>query len=250
MTPPSISLHPLNIGHRGAGGLAPENTLAAFRAGLAAGADGFELDVQRTIDGHLVVFHDEDLARITGVSGRVVESPLAQLRSLDAGSCYGPQWAGEPIPTLDEVLQALPGTCWLNLEAKRFSVASDGLETALVRAIERHNLFERCLVSSFNPIILWRISRLHRGISLGLLYGPGMPLGLGRGWPRRLLRLAALHPHHTQVTPSLVEKAHGRRLRVNTWTVNEPGEMRRLIAARVDAIITDRPDILSTVLDH
>lgn len=246
--PRNETLRPLTIGHRGARGLAPENTLAAFRAGLAAGADGAEFDVQRTADGHLVVFHDDNLRRICGVQGRIVASTLAQLRELDAGRYFGPQFAGEMIPTLDEVLDTLPGSCWINIEAKRFALRSDGLEGAIVQAIQRRNLYERCLVSSFNPVILWRIGRMDRRVPLGLLYEPDLPLLLGRGWPRRLLRLHALHPWAGQVTADLVRRAHREGYAVNTWTVNELPEMQRLIALGVDGIITDRPDVLASFL--
>jgi len=237
----------LNLGHRGARGLAPENTLAAFQAGLAAGADGVELDVQRTVDGHLVVFHDDDLERITGVPGRLVDMPLARLLELDAGSYFSPQYAGERIPTLDEVLDALPAGCWVNIEAKRNTPGSDGLEAAIVRVVRRRNLYGHCVVSSFNPVALWRIGRMDRGIPLGLLYNPGLPLGLGRGWPRHFLRLAALHPRYNLVTPDLVAAVHRRGQQLNTWTVNEPADMGRLVVMGVDAIITDRPDLLEAV---
>ena len=240
---------PLNIGHRGGMGLAPENTLAAFRAGLAAGADGVELDVQRTADGQLVVFHDDDLRRIARVSGRVTTSTLEQLRELDAGRYFGVQFAGEPIPTLEQAIAFLPAPAVINIEAKRNTVRSDGLEEEIADAIARHNLFERCVVSSFNPFILWRLGRRDRRIPLGLLYSPDMRLGLGRGWPRRLLSLRALHPRHDLVTAGLVRLARGLGLQVNTWTVNEVAEMRRLIDLGVDAIITDRPDLLRAVLE-
>lgn len=242
------SARPLNLGHRGARGLAPENTLAGMVAAMQAGADGVEFDVQRTADGHLVVFHDDDLKRICGVGGRVVTSTLAQLRELDAGRHFGPQFAGEPIPTLDEVIEALPASAFLNIEAKRFRLRSDGLEAGLVEAIGRHNLLERCIVSSFNPVLLWRVQRMDRTIPMGLLYAPDLPFGFNRGWPRRLLRLAALHPYHKQVTLQLLQAAHARGQRVNTWTVNEPADMRRLIELGVDGIITDRPDLLSALL--
>ncbi len=238
---------PRNIGHRGARALAPENTLAGMRAAMAAGADGVEFDVQRTADGHLVVFHDDDLQRICGVSGRIVTSTLAQLRELDAGRHFGPQFAGEPIPTLDEVLEALPAHAFVNIEAKRFRFRSDGLEAGIVDAVYRHNLLGRCIVSSFNPVLLWRLGRMDRAIPLGLLYAPDEPPGLNRGWPRYGLRLAALHPYHEQVTAKLVQQAHARGQQINTWTVNEPAEMRRLIDLGVDGIITDRPDLLSRV---
>lgn len=239
---------PLNIGHRGAAGLAPENTLAAFQAGVAAGADGVELDVQRTRDGHLVVFHDDDLQRLAGVRGSVVTSTLDQLRELDVGRHFALRFLGESIPTLDQVVEALPSTTLINLEAKRFTMGNDGLEAAIIQAIHHHNLLGRCLVSSFNPLILWRISRMDRTIPLGLLYEPGMSLGLGRGWPRRVMPLAALHPYFEQVSPDLVSMAHDHGWLVNTWTVNDPQDMARLIAMGVDGIITDRPDLLSALL--
>jgi glycerophosphoryl diester phosphodiesterase len=235
---------PLNLGHRGARNLAPENTLAGMRAGMAAGADGVEFDVQRTADGHLVVFHDDDLQRICSVAGRIVTSTLAQLRELDAGSHFGPQFAGEPIPTLDEVIETLPVRAFLNIEAKRFRLRSDGLEAGIAEAFRRHSLAGRCIISSFNPVLLGRMARIDRSIPLGLLYAPDLPFGFRRGWPRYLLRLHALHPHYEQVDPELLRKAHARGQQINTWTVNEPAEMRRLIDLGVDSIITDRPDLL------
>jgi glycerophosphoryl diester phosphodiesterase len=239
---------PLNIGHRGARALAPENTLAGMRAAQAAGADGVEFDVQRTRDGHLVVFHDDDLKRICGVGGRIVTSTLAQLRELDAGRHFGPKFAGELIPTLDEVLETLLASAFVNIEAKRFRFRSDGLEAGIVDAFRRHNLAGRSIVSSFNPVLLWRLGRMDRSIPLGLLYAPDEPVGLNRGWPRHFLRLAALHPYHGQVTPDLMQQARGRGQQINTWTVNEPDDMRRLIDLGVDSIITDRPDLLSALL--
>lgn len=239
---------PLNIGHRGAKGLAPENTLPAFRIGLAAGADGVEFDVQRTADGHLVVFHDDDLKRIAGVTGRIVTSTLAMLRELDVGRYFGPQFAGEVIPTLDEVLDSLPGDCFINIEAKRFKMRSDGLEAGLVEAIRRRNLFDRCLVSGFNPVIIRRVRRMDTRISIGLLYEPDLPLMLGVAWPRRVMRVQALHPWTGQLTEKLVQQAHREGYPVNTWTVNAPEEMRRVIDLGVDGIITDRPDVLAAML--
>lgn len=239
---------PLNLGHRGARGLAPENTLAGMAAGMAAGADGVEFDVQRTADGHPVVFHDDDLRRICNVSGRIVTSTLAQLRELDAGRYFGPQFAGELIPTLDEVLETLPANAFVNIEAKRFRFRSDGLEAGIAEAFQRHSLAGRCIVSSFNPVLLWRLARIDRRVPLGLLYAPDLPAGLNRGWPRHLLRLAALHPYQGQVTPKLVQQVRRRGQQINTWTVNEPAEMRRLIDLGVDGIITDRPDLLSALL--
>lgn len=241
---------PLNIGHRGARALAPENTLAGLRAGIQAGADGVEFDVQRTRDGHLVLFHDDDLARITGVRGLVVKNTLAQLRELNAGGYFGPQYADEMIPTLDEAIDSLPRDCFLNIEAKRKKLLSDGLEAGIAEAVRRHNLYDRVIVSSFNPAALWRVGRRDRRISLGLLYETGMPFLLDSGWPRTFLRLGALHPSWGMVTPEFVQETHARGQRVFTWTVNEPEDMQLMIDAGVDGIITDRPDLLAALLDQ
>lgn len=241
---------PLNLGHRGARGLAPENTLAGIRAGVAAGVNGFEFDVQRTRDGQLVVFHDDDLQRIAGVAGSVVTSTLAQLRELDMGSHFGPQFRGELMPTLDEWIETAPAACFLNIEAKRTPYGNDGLEAALVATVQRHNLYDRCLVSSFNVAALWRMARLDRRLPLGLLYAPDMLPGLNWGWPRFFLRLVALNPYYEQVTPGLVRREHAHGRQVNTWTVNDPAEMRRLVALGIDGIITDRPDLLTAVLQE
>ena len=118
---------------------------------------------------------------------------------------------------------------------------SDGLEAGIAEAVQRHNLYERCLVSCFNPVILWRIGHRDRRISLGLLYEPDLPLLMGVAWPRRLMRVNALHPWTGQLTQKLVNQAHREGHPVNTWTVNAPEDMRRVIDLGVDGIITDRP---------
>ena len=116
------------------------------------------------------------------------------MRELNAGGYFGPQFAGEMIPTLDEAIETLPAGCFLNIEAKRKKLLSDGLEAGIAAAVRRHNLYDRVLVSSFNPAALWRIGRKDRRIPLGLLYEMGMPFLMDTGWPRTFLRLAALHP--------------------------------------------------------
>lgn len=241
---------PLNIGHRGARDLAPENTVAGLLAGISAGADGVEFDVQCTKDGHLVLFHDDTLTRITGVRGLLVKCTLAQLRELNAGGYFGPQYAGELIPTLDEAIERLPAGCFLNIEAKRKKLLSDGLERGIAEAVRRHNLYDRVIVSSFNPVALWRIGRIDRRIPLGLLYETGMPFLMDTGWPRQMLRLAALHPSWGLVTPEFVAEAHARGQKVFSWTVNDPEDMHLMIEAGVDGIITDRPDILAQALEQ
>lgn len=230
----------LNLAHRGARKVAPENTIPAFTKAIELGADGIELDVQLSADGELFVLHDLTLNKTTNGTGAAAALPLAALRELDAGSWLGEAWRGTPIPTLDEVFDALPDSAYVNIELKRFSVLSDGLEEAITAFIARRNLAGRVVVSSFNPVILWRLRQAP--FPLGLLYAPGEALGFAYGQARRFLRLDALHPYHQQVRSPLPS------LPVNTWTVNEEADMRRLLELGVNAIITDVPDVLAAVM--
>lgn len=226
----------LNLAHRGARTVAPENSLAAFQLAIEQGADGVELDVQLSADGHLFVLHDIYLDATTDGQGPAATLPLAALKELDIAIRRDESWRGTRIPTLDEVFDALPGDTFVNLELKRYTFPSDGLETAITRFVQHRNLRSRVVVSSFNPVILWRLR--HERFPLGLLYAPNLPVWLRWGQARHVLRLDALHPHHSQVRAPL------SKLPINTWTVNEAGEMQRLLKLGVHAIITDRPDVL------
>ena len=230
----------LNLAHRGARQAAPENTLPAFERAMQMGADGLELDVQLSADGELFVFHDTLLDQLTNGTGVAASYTLAALKELDAGSHFGQAWRGTPIPTLDEVFDLLPDDAFVNIELKRDTIARDGLEEAIVEFIQRRNLASRIVVSSFNPVILWRLRK--EAFPLTLLYSPGMPVWLEYGQARHFLRLDALHPFYPQVRAPLPD------LPINTWTVNEPSEMRRLLALQVNAIITDVPDLLHGIM--
>lgn len=139
------------IGHRGASEVAPENTMAAFTTALDLGADGFEFDVQLTSDGHPVVIHDTNLDRTTNGTGPVFDATLEQVRDLDAGSWFGPEFAGAQIPTLDEVLA---------LDAKVFELEIKGWGRAVldtvVETVERAGVFDRVKFTGWNHAMLCR----------------------------------------------------------------------------------------------
>lgn len=194
---------PLDIGHRGAPEAAPENTLAAFEAARQMGADGVELDVLLTADGVPVVCHNLTVDKTTNGTGCIRDLTVEQIKALDAGSWFHSRFAGERIPTLQEVLE------WAG----------------------------RDMDMLLNP-----------EIQTGLLCAPALPIPLRRAWLHPLARPNALHPHHTMVTPGYLQWARNRGYHVNTWTVNEPAEMRRLTRLGVDIIITDRPNVLHEVL--
>ncbi len=240
---------PLNFAHRGASYEAPENTLAAFLLAAELGADGVELDVQLSKDGEVVVIHDLNLECSTNGSGPVRERTLAQLKDLDAGGWFDPGYAGQQVPTLQEVIDAVGHRLLLNIELKTPSLRDDGLVAEVVRTIEDNHLLDRVIVSSFNPIALWRVRRLEPWIPIGLLYAPDLPLPLRHPWARHLLKLEALHPRHSLVDQRYLRWARGRGYGVHTWTVDDPGRMWQLMRLGVELIITNRPDLLSQVLE-
>jgi len=239
--------HPLNIGHRGAGGLAPGNTLAAFQVALDLGIDGVELDVHLCRTGEVVVIHDFTVDATTNGTGRVKDLSLDELKALDAGSWFDARFAGERIPTLAEVFDTVGDRLLVNVELKSFSPRTDGLEAEVIRLIRERKLARTALISSFNPFALWRTRRLAPDLKLGLLYAHNLPLPLRRAWLAFLSRPEALHPDYSMVDEALMARARVNGREVNTWTVNEPDDMRRMIALGVDGIITDRPDVLREV---
>ena len=240
---------PLNFAHQGASYEAPGNTLAAFLLAAELGADGIELDVQLTRDGEIVVIHDFTLEATTNGRGRVSDQTLAELKRLDAGSWFDPAFATQRIPTLQEVVEAVGHRLLLNIELKTARLGDDGLAAAVVCLLEKNHLLDRVVVSSFNPVAVWRVRRLNPWIALGLLYAPTAPLLLRRPWMRHLVRPDALHPHHTLVDAAYVRSARQKGYRVHTWTVDDSQEMERLIQAGTDLVITKRPDLLRQLVD-
>jgi glycerophosphoryl diester phosphodiesterase len=241
----------LNIAHRGASAYAPENTLAAFRLALEVGADGFELDVMLSADGHLVVIHDDTVDRTTDGSGPVRQKTLAELKALDAGARFDARFTGERIPTLQEVLHLVAGSrAFVNVEIKTDSLKGDGLEEKLVALIRGRGLGERLLISSFNPFALWRMRRLAPDLSLALLYAENQRVYLRNRWFAFLSRPDALNPSFRLAAQEHVRWAKSKGYRLYVWTVDEESEMRRLIALGVDGMITNKPDLLRQVCEQ
>ena len=161
---------PLVVAHRGASGYAPENTFASFALGLEQGADLLELDVHLSRDGEPVVIHDEALDRTTDGRGLVVEHTVAELRQFDAGAWFGPQFAGQRIPTLDEVLAWARGRICLALEIKNAPSFYPGIEAKIAALLDRHDMLRRTLVISFDHPALRRLGGLAPGLLTGALY--------------------------------------------------------------------------------
>ncbi|MGB1656669.1 MAG: glycerophosphodiester phosphodiesterase [Longimicrobiales bacterium] len=247
---------PMLVAHRGGGRLAPENTMTAFRAATDEwGADMLELDVRLSKDGVVMVIHDETVDRTTNGTGRVAEQTLAQLSELDAGyrftdldgaSSY--RGKGVTIPTLRQVLESFPDI-WLNIEAKEARVAGPLVE--LIRAFDaQHRVLvaaevERNRVDARGYEGPWGASRTHCFLFWLLHRLPG-----GTRYTPKIdaFQVPERWKGHRVLTPRLIDEAHRRNIPVHVWTVDDPDDMRRLLSWGVDAIQTDRPDLLSEVL--
>jgi len=228
---------PLIIGHRGASAHAPENSLPSFARAAADAADGVELDVLRCASGEVVVFHDDDLARLGGRPERIAALSLAQLRGLRLVS-------GAAIPTLAEALEACGPAALVNVELKASGVSWSELR-ALVGAVaavtDVAGLRERILISSFHPYAVWAWQdRVYR-IPAGLLFEAQAPVHLRRAWALPWLRPFSAHPQDVLCDAVALRRWHTQGYRVAVWTVDEPSALRRLAAAGVDALITNDP---------
>lgn len=211
---------------------------------MELGARFIETDLRLTRDSHLVAVHDETLDRTTNGRGRVDKHTLAELRALDAGSWFAPEFAGERIPTLEEILAfSLEHDIGLYLELKPGGVWRS--EHALVGALRGSPVTDRLVVLCFDEQILKAIYDLEPSWMTGLL-----EQHQAAGLVERALGVGArqVAPHWTLVSHELVQQAHAAGLMVVPWTVNEPEPMRALIALGVDGIITDYPDRLVALL--
>lgn len=232
---------PLVLGHRGACQHAPENTLASFRLAREQGADGIEFDTKRCASGEVVIMHDFTVDRTTNGHGETHALTLAQLRALDAGG-------GERVPTLDEVFEEVGADLLLNIEVTNYVTRNDGLEEAIVVTIQRHNMGERVMFSSFNPFSLRKLAGLAPSIPAGILYHPNMPVHLRNVWLAPFVPHAFRHPEKAMVTAAETAALKRRGIGVNTWTVNDPADIRRVAEAGVNGIMGDSPTTIRTTL--
>jgi glycerophosphoryl diester phosphodiesterase len=251
----------VNFAHRGASARAPENTLEAFRLAVEAGAGGLELDVRMTRDGEVVVIHDATVDRVTDGSGAVAEMTLDEVRRLDAGYNFSSDGGrtfpyrgrGLRIPTLAEVYEEFPYAC-VNADIKE---AQPEAEEAVLNVIQDAAAEGRTLVASTDYAVLRRFRRVSGGrISTG-----ASRREIAAFYVLSRLHIEALvspayealqvpveHRGIKLVTPRFLGAAHSRGVRVDVWTINDVAEMRRLLDLGVDVIMTDRPEVLESLL--
>jgi glycerophosphoryl diester phosphodiesterase len=222
--------------HRGASGLAPENTLAALRMAIDLGADMAEIDVQQTADDRLAVFHDTDLGRTTTGVGPLWRKTLTELQALDAGSWFAPEFTGERVPALEDVLDLCRGRLLLNIEMKMHGHEKNVVDL-VIGAIHDTNSDDHCLVTSFDHEAARALKRRAPGLRTGLILGPGP-------YPADVFLSAAdvLSVADGHAKSGFLARACAANKAVHVWTVDDPDRMRELIALEVEAIITNRPD--------
>ncbi|GAB6137522.1 glycerophosphodiester phosphodiesterase [Halanaerobaculum tunisiense] len=228
----------LKIGHRGAGALAPENTLVSFRQAIKTGVDLIELDIQLTKDNQLVVFHDANLERITGADLRIKDLTLAQLKQYDIGSWFAERFRGERIPTLQEVIQLVKGKVQLNIELKPGVDYPQLVIKKLLRLLIREDFKSEVLISSFNHRLLQKVKEFDATLQTAILVAslPVKPVKMIK-WARA----DGIHSHYLAVTKELVTEVQRKGYFINTWTVNKRQVIKDLQHKEVDGIITDDP---------
>ncbi len=246
------------ISHRGANRVAPQNTIKAFEKSIEIGCDGFETDIHLTKDGIPVVCHNFTIDETSTGKGAIKNMTLEELRQYDFGKYKGEEFAGTPIPTLDEFLEVSKKmgdkmkVLNIELKSEKFGEAGSELAVKTIDAVKNHGMFDKLLISSFDPAILVECKKADKNCKTGILYSPdhlisikitASPVGFCKE-----IGADALHPFFMYVTRLYVERAHRAGIQVNPWTVNKESTANHLIKLGVDGLITDNPGLMNVLL--
>lgn len=242
------------IAHKGASGIAPENTLAAFKLALDMDVDMIELDVRHTKDEEIVVFHDQTLDRTTNGTGAVHDYTLEELRELDAGSWFDSKYSGEKIPTLKEALDLIDGKCKVLIEIKHMDHPHyhDFSEKLIDVIRQERNGFEWCIIQSYEHDYLEeahtyddriQTKRVLIGEDSAPLIAFYVETRMHLGRSEKEAQLTTLNPHYSTLSPRRVFRMHARGFQVFAYPVNERENMIKMLSMGVDGLITDNPEV-------
>jgi len=228
------------VAHRGAAGKAPENTLASIRQAIADQADWVEFDVQESADGEVVVIHDSDFMKLAGVDLKVWDGTLAQIREIDIGSWFDPQFSTERVPTLLEVLEATRGRIRAVIELKYYG-HDQQLEQRVVDIVEQTGMTDQVAIMSLNYEGIQKIRALRPDWTIGLLSA------------KAIGNLASLDVDFLAVasgmaTPGFIRRSHEQGKQVFAWTINDAVSLSRMMSLGVDGVITDEPALAREVI--
>lgn len=195
--------------------------MAAFRRAVEAGADYIELDVQHTRDGQVVVLHDGDLMRMGGDPRKIGELTMAELDSIDIGRRYGPAFAGEHVPALEEVIDLARGHLKINIELK-YNVPDSTLAPAVIDLLRRKDFMDQVVITSLDYGAIRQVERIEPSLRTGLI----VTASVGN-----VLKTEAdfLSLNAARATPKLIRQAHRAGKDVHVWTVNDPAAMLRMV---------------------
>lgn len=235
------------IAHRGASGTRPENTMTAFHRAVTVGAHMIELDVQLTRDGHVIVIHDSSLERTTSGRGDVRQMTLAEVRVVSAGypERFGSEWAGERVPTLAEALALLRDRARAMIEIKAESVTTDeagGVEALVAEEIRRAGMSDKVALISFDQRAILRLRQLAPEISRGRIFGRTSADEMLAD--ARATASEVVLPHKSQLSDALVARVHAAGIKLATWVVDEPEELRELARFNLYGVGSNRPGVL------
>jgi glycerophosphoryl diester phosphodiesterase len=236
------------IAHRGFSSQAPENTLVAIEKAIEIGADMVEIDVTVTSDGEVILLHDETLDRTTTGTGLPTDRTLTEIRQLDAGSWFAPEYAGEPIPTLAEALETVKDRILINIEIKSEAV-EHGVVPEVAALIVEHGMLDQVVVSSFSPEALRLMKITDPTVITASLFNKD--LHTGRDPLEIVLEVGSrgFNISSKRVTPEMVDRCHMHGIPVAVYTVNDEAELLRLMEIGVDAVFTDHPDTMLELSD-
>ena len=238
----------INFAHRGASKYYPENTILAIKEGIKTKATGLEIDVHKSKDNKLVVIHDEDIERTFIGKGLVKDYTLQELKSFKCRNKNFEDNLECRIPTLEEVLELVKeSNIILNIELKTDEIHYDGIERDVIDLVNKYNLKNRIILSSFNHESIRICREIDSKIKTGLLYSKPIEDIVNYA---KSFGANAIHPDIRLVSEGLIREAKKNNIEVNIYTVNSPILMRRLIAAEVSGVFTDYPDLLSEIINN
>lgn len=222
----------LKIGHRGAKGHEPENTIVAFQKAIDLGCDGIELDVHLSLDKEIIVIHDETIDRTTNGTGFVDQMTLSELKKFRIDNNH-------EIPTLDEVCAILNHNMLINIELKSFETAEKVIEFIVKSILEKNYTYQNFIISSFDWSALTFCHAKARGILLGVLTDNSIESAVSFA---KKINAFAINPHYKLLNEANVKLIHDNGFKIHPWTVNELKDINKMKILKVDGIISDFPD--------
>ncbi len=222
----------LKIGHRGAKGYVPENTIISFQKAIELGCDGIELDVHSSFDGEIMVIHDEKIDRTTNGRGFVNQMNLSELKTFKIDNKH-------EIPTLEEVFELINHNFFINIELKSYETVEKVIKIVEKYILEKRFSYSNFIISSFDWNALQQVRFLNNEIQIGVLTATDLDLAFAFA---KFIKAKTINPYFHLLNEENVAKIQEKGFEIHTWTVNEIQDIEKIKALKVDAIISDFPD--------